>query len=79
MGTQAQDDRVAAIEVRIGQVLVDPAASHWLRMSLSSALKLDPVDAVNDAELLCELLGERATAIVDRAIEDRPEFSANDE
>jgi hypothetical protein len=32
------------------EVLADPAASDWLKRSLLSALKRDPVAAVNDAE-----------------------------
>ncbi len=45
------DSALAAISV-----LKDPAASHWLKQSLESALQRDPVDALNDAECLCRLL-----------------------
>ena len=38
------------------QVLGDQAASSWLRMALESALERDPVDALNDALLLAEVL-----------------------
>jgi hypothetical protein len=34
----------------------DPAASYWLKNTVQSALARDPVDAINDAELLLEIL-----------------------
>ena len=40
----------------VDTILNDPACSHWLRNSLVSALRRDPVDAANDAELLARLL-----------------------
>jgi hypothetical protein len=40
----------------IGRVLEDSAASYWLKDALISALSRDPVDAANDAEVLCDLL-----------------------
>ena len=36
----------------IDEVLVDSAASYWLKMALRSALCRDPVDAANDSEIL---------------------------
>lgn len=41
-------------------VLADPAASTWLKNALSTALQRDPVNAANDAALLCFLLDKRA-------------------
>ena len=41
-------------------VLSDPAASTWLRSTLSLALTRDPVDAANEAELLSRVLAARA-------------------
>lgn len=43
----------------IEQVLTDPAASFWLKSALHANLKRDPVDALNDAELLQSLLRQR--------------------
>jgi len=43
----------------IGEVLADPAASRWMKQSLSSALTRDPVDAANDADLLARLLDKK--------------------
>ncbi len=40
-------------------ILDDPAASFWLKNALRSALDRDPVDALNDAELLVVALKER--------------------
>lgn len=37
-------------------VFADPAASNWLKAVLQSALLRDPVDAVNDVEMLAEIL-----------------------
>lgn len=42
------------------EVLADPAASGWLKACLSVALRRDPVDAANDAELLADVLAQRA-------------------
>jgi len=51
MATEADAD--------IAAVLADPTTSHWLKHSLQQALPRDPVDAVNDAEWLFELLNKR--------------------
>ncbi len=45
-------------------ILDDPAASRWLKEALRSALKRDPVDAANDAEVLATLLVYRAAKIM---------------
>jgi hypothetical protein len=44
---------------RIEDALADPAVSEWLKGVLLSALRRDPVDALNDALLLSELLEDR--------------------
>ena len=43
----------------IEDVLTDPACHFWLRDALAAALRLDPVDTANDAELLYALLDQR--------------------
>ncbi len=48
----------------IDEVLVDPAASYWLKTALRSALCRDPVDAANDSEILARLLEERCNQIL---------------
>ena len=37
-------------------ILADEASSQWIRSALMSALKRDPVDALNDALLLAAAL-----------------------
>lgn len=39
-------------------ILDDPCASFWIKNALRSALVRDPVDALNDAELLVNILQE---------------------
>lgn len=41
-------------------ILADPSASFWLKDALKGALKIDPVDAANQAELLALVLSNRA-------------------
>ncbi len=48
----------------IDEVLVDPAASCWLKTALRSALCRDPVDAAHDSEILARLLDERCDKIL---------------
>jgi hypothetical protein len=62
------DDVVEAAERRIDAVIADPAASDWLRNAARAALARDPVDAVNDADILLGLLQPWAAAIVDAEI-----------
>jgi hypothetical protein len=47
----------------IRQILSGQGTSYWLKNALTSALDRDPVDAVNDAELLAMVLGHRADQI----------------
>jgi hypothetical protein len=50
----------------IEEVLVDPAASRWLKSALRSALSRDPVDAANDSEILARLLELRCDRFLTR-------------
>lgn len=47
----------------IRQILSGPGTSHWLKNALTTALDRDPVDAVNDAELLTLILVHRVDKI----------------
>ena len=47
----------------IRQILKGPGTSNWMKVALSTALNRDPVDAVNDAELLALVLRHRAEQI----------------
>ncbi|EMT5600127.1 hypothetical protein ACF8LF_00020 [Pseudomonas putida] len=62
--TQPVDKALVASEAdsEIAAALADPTSSHWFRHSLQQALPRDPVDAVNDAEWLFELLNKRCVA-----------------
>ena len=42
----------------------DPAASSWLKQTMIEAIKRDPVDCANDAEILAALLRGRADAML---------------
>ena len=44
-------------------MLVDFSASYWLKSALRSALARDPVEALNDAEILVKTLSERLDAV----------------
>jgi hypothetical protein len=59
----------------IRQILKGPGTSYWLKNALTAALDRDPVDAVNDAELLAMVLGHRAEQISEAA---RAEMAARD-
>lgn len=48
----------------INRVLTDSAASDWLKHTILDALKRDPIDAANDAEILSSLLTRRAEAVL---------------
>jgi hypothetical protein len=51
----------------IRSILKGPGTSDWLKNALTEALYRDPVDAVNDAELLAMVLGHRADQITANA------------
>jgi len=53
--------------LRINEVLLDPAASLWLKSALRSALSRDPVDAANDSEILARLLELRCDRLLGKA------------
>ena len=43
----------------IQAILEDPAVSDWLKVALTEAIERDPVDALNDALLLAQMLDDR--------------------
>lgn len=47
-------------------ILSSPDTSTWLKDALRAALERDPVDAANDAELLCSVLAGRCAAALSR-------------
>lgn len=52
----------------IREILAGPGTSNWMKVALSTALERDPVDAVNDAELLAIVLRHRAVTIQSEAL-----------
>ena len=52
----------------IRRILNGPGTSTWMKLALSTALERDPVDAVNDAELLAIVLRHRAEVIQSTAL-----------
>jgi hypothetical protein len=58
-----QHDDLPTIE----QIVVDPAASDWLKAALHSALSRDPVDAANDAEVLARVLDRWCRQILEHS------------
>jgi hypothetical protein len=48
----------------VAEVLSDPAASLWLKITLRSALLRDAVDAANDCDFLARLLARRCEELV---------------
>jgi hypothetical protein len=52
----------------IRAILREPGTSQWIKDALSAALDRDPVDAVNDAELLAIVLRHRAEVIQSEAL-----------
>ena len=51
------------IDLELQEVLADPSTTHWLRQALTSAIPRDPVDALNDAEYLSDVLMRRCSAM----------------
>jgi hypothetical protein len=49
----------------IADIMQDPSTSFWFKVTLESALKRDPVDAANDAEVMAKLLSARCAKILD--------------
>jgi hypothetical protein len=53
---------------RILAVLNEPSTSDWLKNAVKSALNRDPVDALNDATLLSDLLRQHLYEMEARAV-----------
>jgi hypothetical protein len=54
----------AAPEAVVARIVADPCTSDWLRGALQAALRRDPVDAANDAEVLAKVLSARSREIL---------------
>lgn len=51
-------------EMRIEWVLAHPKMSPWLKEALRSALDRDPIDVLNELEILAILLRHRSEALI---------------
>lgn len=45
------------------KILLDPSTSNWLREALTTALERDPIDALNDIDVLKEVLENKLADI----------------
>ena len=63
-----RDDQLREAERRIAWALDHPGASAWLKDALRAALVRDPVEVMNDVEMLRELLRLRTELVVQRAL-----------
>ncbi len=50
-------------------ILDHPNFSSWLKDSIRTAIERDPVEALNDAELLLQLIRARTDAIVQETLD----------
>lgn len=58
---------------RVAVLLVDPSISFWLKDAIRAGVKRDPLDALNDARVLQEVLKERLDEIMTKSENLRPE------
>ncbi|MBS0481765.1 MAG: hypothetical protein JSR96_06340 [Proteobacteria bacterium] len=58
------DDSLKKTDARIAWVLAHPGMSLWLKETLGAALERDPVDILNDLEILNHLLRARSDALI---------------
>ncbi|TCT11596.1 hypothetical protein EDC22_104359 [Tepidamorphus gemmatus] len=68
-------DYLQEAEARIDWVLAHPHTSDWLRTALDGARRRNPVELLNDLEMLDHLLRSRARAQIEAALPvpaDRP-------
>lgn len=61
------DDILKETDARIGWVLAHPGMSLWLKETLGAALERDPVDVLNDLEILNHLLRAQSDALIHEA------------
>lgn len=65
---QGANNRLQVAEERIQWVLDHPGMSDWVKGALRTARDCNPVDVLNDLEILNTLLRLRAEALVDSAL-----------
>ena len=64
MTSRPRTDARPFTEFEVTTVLASPDTSQWLKGALAGALGRDPVDAVNDAAFLLDLLSGRLATLL---------------
>jgi hypothetical protein len=59
--------KLEQINETIQRIIDDPASSHWLKNTLTSILRRDPMAAATDTEILANLMQARANSYVSSA------------
>lgn len=59
-----RDDAIAAIEAQISFVLDHPGMTSWLKGALRGALSVDPLQVLNDLEILNQILRKRSAVLL---------------
>lgn len=62
------DQRLKIADERIQWVLEHPGMSQWIKNALHTSYECNPVDLLNDIEMLNTILRQRAEALVDRSL-----------
>ena len=62
------DASLKETDARIAWILAHPGMSVWLKEALRAALERDPVDILNDLEILIYLLRARSDALIHAAL-----------
>jgi len=57
-------DRLAELDQQVDFVLNHREMSVWLKTTLESAIDLDPVDVLNDLEILNQILPRRCRMLI---------------
>lgn len=68
--SEPSGDELREAERRIEWVLAHPGMSEWLKNTLRTAHDQDPVNLLNDLEILCLLLRSKSQAVIHQALRD---------
>lgn len=60
--------RLSVADERIDWVMSHPGMSEWLKSALRSSRSRNPVDTLNDLEIMAALLRERSQALIDQRL-----------
>lgn len=68
--SEPSGDELREAERQIEWVLAHPGMSEWLKNTLRIAYDQDPINLLNDLEILCLLLRSKSHALIDQALRD---------